>query len=145
MAVTLDRHRQTERGLTQPPDACLVGRRSRTPCARARSPYGEITLERVQPGRQFLWVVGVELDTEERAWVAAKHCAPHLVEHGVLPRVAEDGAVHHLDGRRCVLEYRWRHGERVKQFFELDCQNRRGGRERHQFEPSLDHDAERAL
>ena len=59
--------------------------------------------------------------------------------------MVQDEPVHDLDRGRPVLEEGRRGAERVEQIVELDRQYRRGGRQRDEVHPGLDHQAERAF
>ena len=64
---------------------------------------------------------------------------------GTLLRVIEDEAVHHLDGRRMVLQDGRRGLERLEQIRELHGENRFRLRQRHEPHARLEDHAERAL
>ena len=60
-------------------------------------------------------------------------------------RVRQDEIVHHLDGGGSVPQHQRRGAERVEQVIELDRQQRLLCRQRHQRDPGLDDEAERAF
>ena len=70
---------------------------------------------------------------------------PDALERRVLPRVVEDGLVHHLDRGGLVAQDHRRGGERFEQVGELDHQHGLGLRQRHQIQLGFQHDAERAF
>ena len=111
--------------------------------AAPRGPDGR--LEAVEPRTELLRGVSVQLDAEQRPAVRTEDAAAHCIERGILARVVEDGAVHHLDRRGVVLEDGRRVAERVEQVVVLDRQHRLRVRQRYQLEPGLDDQPQRAL
>ena len=78
----------------------------------------------LEPRRQLIGVIGVELDAQERRAVALDDRAPHRIERGVVARVAQDEVVHHLHGRGPWRRIERRRAERVEQVVELRRQQR---------------------
>ena len=74
------------------------------PPAAAEAGRRELLLQRVQPRRQILGAIAVELDAQQRARIGLQDAAPQRVERGALFRVVEDEAVHHLDRRRAMTQ-----------------------------------------
>lgn len=145
LAVALHRHREAERGFAKAPDACLCrGIGDRAGAARGAAGL-EVARQRLQPGRQLVGVVAVELDAEQRRAVAFDDAAAHGVEGGVVARVAEDEVVHHLHGGGVVPERDGCGPKSVQQMVELRGQQGLGGRQRDEADGGFHDKAQRAL
>ena len=111
--------------------AC-AGQVERVVVAVAEAVRAQVALERLQPRRQVLGAVGVELDAQQRAGIALDEALAQRIERGALPRVVEDEPVHHLDRRRPVAQDDRRRRQRLEQVGELNRQHRLRLRQRHQ-------------
>ena len=121
LRVFLHGHRQAERRLAQAPDSLLL-RQIRFRMIRvAQATRPQILLQRCEPRRQVLLPIRVELDAQRGRGIALNEGAANTFERLVLPRVIENGFVHHLDGGRSVP------------------QDHRGGRKRFQQVGEHDH------
>ena len=88
------------------PDRRLRRSVDRAMVAIAEAARGQIALERVEPRRQVVGAVVVELHAEQRRRVALDERPPQPFERRALLRVIEDEAIHHLDRRRTVRQDR---------------------------------------
>ena len=123
LVVPFHGHRQAERHLAEAPDACLIGERHQA--AIDALERLEVAFDGLEPRRQILRAVRVELDVQQRAGIVGlQDAAPHPIHRRILARVVEDEPVHHLDGRRLVLQDDRRRGERIEQLVELDREHR---------------------
>ena len=105
----------------------------------------EIPLDRVEPRRQVVFRLGVQLDAEQRLGIAVDERPLHLLERRALPGMAEDEPVHHLDRRRPMGQNYRRRLERLEQVGKLNREDGLESRQRHQRQLRLEDDAERAL
>jgi hypothetical protein len=111
LRIVLHRHRQTEAGFAKAPDAGLAGWVERVVIGVAKLVLAQVALERGQSRREIVGAVGVELDAEQRSWIALDEALSQCLEHGTLTRVIEDGLIHHLDGRWPVTKNQRCRGE----------------------------------
>ena len=83
--------------------ACCAAGSMRAMAATVESARAEIVLERIEPRRQVVGAIAVELDAEQRGRFAVHERLPESMQIGALPGVIEDEGVHHLDRRgRCA-------------------------------------------
>jgi hypothetical protein len=89
LGVVLHRHRQSEAGFPQAPDARLCRRIDGMGVAVAEAIGTQVGLERLQAGRQVLLPVAIELDAQQRPRVAVDEAAAQRLEGGALAGVVE--------------------------------------------------------
>ena len=124
LRVAFHRHREAERRFANLPDRLLRRRVGGAAIATVESARDEVLLERIEPRRQIVDAIAVQLDAEQRGRLPVDERLPEPMQIGALPGVIEDECVHHLDCRRVVPEDRRRRRERVEQIRELDHEDR---------------------
>jgi hypothetical protein len=92
----------------------------------------QIVFQRLEPRRQVLFPVRIDLDAQNGSWVAFDEHVANAVDGGILASEIQNGFVHHFDGRRIMLQDRRRGGQRFQQVVEHDYHQALRLRQRYQ-------------